>query len=124
MKKSEIKRLLHLIEFLNGFKEKTRRKYLQAAPTAVIKFLTDLCYNVLLGNIKLDLKVLSKLKLQRRLIESLCKKKISLKKRKKILMKKKFFSDVIAPIIPTLRAHYGVFTGNVSDFTKSMAENA
>ena len=108
MKTEALRKCFQLIEFLNELTGKERAKYLRHATSTVIKFLTDICYNILLGNIKLSPKILTKLKTERRLIEAICEKNISLKKRRKILLKKDFFLNVIRPVIRRLRVHYGV----------------
>ena len=102
MKEKEVKLHTHLLEFISGLNEKERDKYVRQSPNRFIKFLVDLCFNTLLGNIELDSKILLKLQPQRKLIEAVCGKNISLKDRRKILQKKGFFSKVILPIIPSL----------------------
>ena len=105
MKNKDIKSHAHLLEFINGLPNAQKHKYIVLAPKTVIMFLSDLCYNVLIGNVKLDTKTLLKLKSKKHIIESLCEKNISLKKRRKIILKKNFFTSVIAPIIPALLKH-------------------
>ena len=102
MKQKPIKLNAHLLEFLNGLDNKERISYISQAPQSLIKFIADLFHNILSGNFELSSEILIKLKPHRKVIEAVCKKGIPLSKRRKIIKKKNFFTDIIRPIIPDL----------------------
>ena len=102
MNKKQLRLNVHLLEFMLGLEPKERYKYLMQSPISFIKFLTDLCNNILTGNIKIDNKILIKLHPYKQLIESLCVKSISLKQRRKILQKKPFFTTIFSLVTPNL----------------------
>ena len=100
--KNQIRQFLPILEFINKLPPKEKRSYICSAPIPLIKFISDLCFNVLLGNLPLENRLLKKLKPFKKHIENISVKKISLKSRRKILQKKRFFSGVITPLIPIL----------------------
>ena len=100
--KNKLKQFLPILEFIDRLSPQERKLYIRSAPTPLIKFVSDLCFNVLLGNIPVENKLLKKLNPFRKQIEQIAAKNISLKKRKKIFEKKRFFTGVICPLIPIL----------------------
>jgi len=100
--KRQLRKFLPILEFIDGLSDKERQKYLRYSSPSLIKFIADLCYNVLLGKLTLKKHILSKLKPHRKQIEKICAEGISLKRRKQIFMKKNFFSVAVSPLIPVL----------------------
>ena len=100
--KTQIRQFLPILEFIDKLPPKERRSYIRSIPIPLIKFISDLCFNILLGNLPLEDKILKQLKPFKRQIENIAAKKISLKNRKKILQKQSFFGGVISPLIPIL----------------------
>jgi hypothetical protein len=58
------------------------------ATNANLKALSELCLNLLQGNLKINMKTKLKLKRHRKPIETLANRKVSLKKKKKIINQK------------------------------------
>ena len=100
--RAKLKSFIPILEFLEGLSSTEKKSYLRAAPIPLIQFIADLCYNVLSGNVVLSDAIIEKLRPFRKHLEAICVKGISLKARKKVLQRKKFFSNVISPLIPIL----------------------
>ena len=100
--KAKLKAFLPILEFLEGLSSTEKKSYIRVAPPPLIRFIADLCYNVLSGNIPLSGKVLEKLRPFKKHLEAISVKGISLKARKKVLQRKNFFSNVISPLISSL----------------------
>ena len=100
--KNKLRQFLPILEFIDALPPKERQLYISSAPTPLIKFISDLCFNVRIGNLPVENKILKKLKPFKKQIEKISAKKVSLKSRKNILQNKHFFSGVISPLIPIL----------------------
>ena len=90
------------METLNNLSPKERNKYLKKAPIVLVKFLSDLCYNVVLDNLNLPRDLLLSLKPYRKTIESLAKKKVSMKTRRQLIAKKGTYKNIFATLIDPL----------------------
>ena len=80
-----LKSFIPAIELLKNLPAKDRTQYLKTANPKLVKFLSDVCYNILLYNLKLTPELLKTLKPHRVVIEQLGKKGLSLATRRKIL---------------------------------------
>ena len=100
--RQKIKKFIPVLELIQNLEEQNRRVYLKSAKVDIIKFISELLYNVNIGTLPISPEVLNKLRPFKTLIKKICKKKISLKERKKILSKPSFYSNVISPLIPFL----------------------
>ena len=100
--KKIIRKFIPVIELTNSLTEKERQNYLKTANINLIKFLSDLFFNINSGTFKLERDILLKLKKYKKEIKLLSKRKTSLTARRKILSKKGFFDATILPLIPEL----------------------
>ena len=90
------------MEMLNTLSPKECSIYLSKASSNLIKFLSELSYNVVLGNLDLSYSLLLSLKPYRKFIEELAQKKISLKRRRQILSKLNLYKNVFGQLIDSL----------------------
>ena len=97
-----LKKFIPAIELLKNLPAKDRTQYLKSANPKLVKFLSDICYNILLNNLKLTPDLLKILKPHRAVIEVLGKKGLSLAGRRKILGRKNLFDNIFTPLIPLL----------------------
>ena len=95
-----IKKFIPLLEMLQHLDEKNRRQYLKSAKNDLIKFLSEIVYNLNIGS--LIPPSLDKFRPFKKNIQRLSNRSISLAQRKKILSSSNFFSNVISPLIPIL----------------------
>ena len=95
-------RIIPILEFMSQLKTREKNKYIDKAPSSVIKWIADLCFNILLGNFFLEKNILIQLKPYKRQLQNFSAKKITLNARKKILKKKNFLTQLISIILPTL----------------------
>ena len=100
--KKIIKKYIPVLEFINSLSEGEKKKFFKNSNLEIIKFLSDLLYNLNASNIQFDNEILLKLKKYRKDIQTIAKKKTSLKERRKIFSKKGFFEGVISPLIQDL----------------------
>ena len=100
--KQKIKKFIPVLELIKNLSEQDRHMYLQSAKTNIIKIIAEILYNVNIGTLPISNELLEKLKPFKTPIKNICKKKLSLKARKKILTKANFYSNVVSPLIPIL----------------------
>ena len=100
--KKQIKPFIPLMELLKSLPSKDCTAYLKNSNSSFIKFLSNLCYNVVLNNLNLPRSLLLELKPYRKVIESLGDKKLSLTARRRILSRPRVFERVFVPLINPL----------------------
>ena len=99
---TKIKNILPFLEFLYGLKNVERIDFFKTAKKNTLKSIIDLIFNVYLGNISIPSEIVAQLRPLKKQIELLCKQKISLKERKKIIMSKYFFQKFFSIVLPYL----------------------
>ena len=98
--RQKIQPFIAILEMVCGLDEKERNRYLRTADTKFIKFLSELCFQVIHNTLALERDLL--LKPSRKAIEALAKKNISMKERRRILTKKNSFSNIFPLLIKRL----------------------
>ena len=98
----QIKHFLPVLTFLNTLSEKDQRTHLLNAPVNLIKFITDTCLNLNFGYFDIEKENILNLKPYKKWILILCKRSLSIEKRREIIAKKGFFARVIGDLIPYL----------------------
>ena len=99
--KPNLKQLLPLLEYLNKCSKKEQQQFLATAKPHIIQVLTDICYNFYHKNITTHSKYIKKLKPYAKLITQLCKKRLSIKKRRHRLQTGGFIGRILS-LIPLL----------------------
>ena len=102
MKESELQQILPFLEYVNKLSKFQQKKLLKQADAKFIKIITNLCYNFNKGNITNKPKYINRLKKYRKLINVICKKNVSLKKRKDILQTGGFLPTLLGTAVPLL----------------------
>ena len=102
--RKKIRHFIPTLELLSSLTPKESAAYLKNGKPDIIKFITDILYNVNCGTLKVDSSILFALKPHKKIIQRLCQKKLSLNERRKIISKLNFFSTIVAPIVPILVA--------------------
>ena len=100
--KTKIRNFIPLLEMLQALSAKERNAYIKSSDNQLVKFLSDLLYNINRGGISIDSDTINKLKVYKKDIKTISRKKTALKNRKKILQKKGFYQAVIGQLIPIL----------------------
>ena len=95
-----VQKFLKELKELKKAKPKTRKKLLSGCDKELVKCICDCCYNVVNGNIKLSSKQKKRLKRHCMPVRLLASKKVSLKKKKNLLVQKGgFLPALLAPIL-------------------------
>lgn len=97
-----IKVFIPILELLSNLDAKQRTLYLKSSKQNFVKFLSDLIYNLNSGVFEVSDEIIAKLKPYRKNIQKLSQKGLTLTERKKILSSPKFFTNVIAVLVPEL----------------------
>ena len=100
-----VKSFIPVLELLKNLSLREKTHYLKTANPKLVKFLSDICYNILLNTLKPSEELLRTLKPNRSVIEKLGKRGLSLKERRKILARKNLFDKIFVPLIPCLIDH-------------------
>ena len=100
--KSELEQILPFLEYVSKLSKFQQKKLLAQADSKIVKILTNLCYNFNKGHITTDPKHIKRLKPYKKLIKTLCQKRLSLKKRHKILQTGGFLSTLLSTTVPLL----------------------
>ena len=99
---NQVKQILPLLDYLSKCSKNEQKKFIASAKPYVIKLLSDLCLNFNKKNITTNAKHIKKLQPYAKLISSLCKKSLSIKKRRSILQKGGFLSNFLPLLLPLL----------------------
>ena len=75
---------------------------IEKADNSLIKCLCECAHNILKGNIELSKKDLKKLKRYRRKLHDLVNKKVSVKRKKKILQTGGILPAILGPLLPAI----------------------
>ena len=100
--KKLIRKYIPILELINSLSEKEKKNFFKTSNIEIIRFLSDLLYNINSSNIFLEKETLLKLKKFKKDIKTISKKKTTLAQRRKILSKKGFFHGAISPLIKEL----------------------
>ena len=88
--KTKIRNFIPLLEMLQALSAKERNAYIKSSDNQLVKFLSDLLYNINRGGISIDSDTINKLKVYKKDIKTISRKKTALKNRKKYYKKKVF----------------------------------
>ncbi len=95
-----VKKHLHTLKLLKTAKPKLRKSLLAQSDNDLIQCLCECCHNVLNGNIKLSPKQKKALSRHKKHLRNLTTKKLSLKKKRHLLVQKGgFLPALLGPII-------------------------
>lgn len=104
--KQRIKRILPIIEYSIGLKEKKRKSFLTKLDSNVVKAILDLIFNVFKGNLSIKPEIVDNLRKHKKFFYKICAPKLSLANRKKQLVNNKVFFKTIFPmLVPELVLH-------------------
>lgn len=79
-----------------------RKDFLKKLSNRTVKCISECCYNTLKGNVKLNQSQKKKLKRHKQVIRTLASKNLPLYKKKKILVQKGGFLNVLIPAALTV----------------------
>ena len=98
--KNRVEKHLEELKVLKKAKPKIRKQILAQCNRDLVRCIGDCCYNVVKGNIKLSQKQKKRLKRHKNPVRLLASKKVSLKKKKDLLVQKGgFLPALLAPIL-------------------------
>ncbi len=105
---AHVKKHLSSLKLLRRVKPGLRRKLLSTANNELIACICECCHNILKGNIKLSSKQRKLLCRHRNPIRALASRKLSLKKKRQLLVQKGgFLPAVLGPIIAAISGLVG-----------------
>lgn len=104
---------------LQGTGPKQRRSILRKAPPCFTRLLCETSLNILKGNLKLPESHYRHLRPHKRLLLKLCKRAISLKEKKNILIRKRGGAAFLAALAPIALSALSSFIGQVLGKTVS-----
>ena len=97
------KKLLPTLTFMDKLEKNQRKLFVEKSPPHVTRILSNLIFNIFIKSFPLDEATISKLKPLKKEFQLFCKKKNSLKLRKKLLLANNFIFKVIGIIIPCMK---------------------
>ena len=92
------------LQLLSRSSAKRRKTLIKQATKEELISLFEICFNILEGNLPLESHMYKKLKRQRRTLETLADKKVSLRHKKKVAQQKGGFLGTVASIALPLLA--------------------
>ena len=102
MKKSRVRNNFQLLEYLKSLRPSQQKSFIDGASRDVIYTLSELCDNLLAGNVSLQPKEITKLKKFQDEIRFVHRRKPSLKQKKHVLTRGGFLGAVLSVAIPAL----------------------
>ena len=103
MTSSRVKKHLSVLEYLKNLNEKERKSFINGAGCELLKTISELCLNLLRGNITVKPTDVKKLKKFKRQIIVLSEKQHNIKKRKNICSQKGgFIPMLLGSLLPAI----------------------
>jgi hypothetical protein len=101
--KRKLEKTFQKVRILSLATPKARRQLVRDGDREVIDCISECCVNILKGRVHLSPKQKSHLQKHREQLRTICKKKISLKKKKEIIQKGGFpLAAILAPVAAAL----------------------
>ena len=98
----KMKQVLPVLEYVSKLKPRQQKQFMNHAEPAVLLAISDLCANLNRGAIEISDENLKKLKKYKKQILTLCKKKPTVKQRRKIVQKGAFLPNFLSTILPAV----------------------
>ena len=103
MASTRVKHHVGVLEYIRDLNEKERSQFVKGCNSELLKTLSELCLNLLKGNICISPNDLKKLRKYKQEIITLSEKRHSLKKRRIVCSQKGgFIGTLISTILPTV----------------------
>ena len=103
MTSSRMKHHIGVLEYIRDLTEKERKNFVKTAGSELLKTISEICLNLLQGNISISPNDVKKLKKYKNQIITLSKKQHNLTKRRNICSQKGgFIGTLIATLLPTI----------------------
>jgi hypothetical protein len=106
---ARLKKIFVLLRALESATPRTRRAILSTSPHHLILSLSEICANLLVGNIKLSPTERTRLRRYRTLLRTLANRKVSSDTKRSVLMQKGngFFAPLLIPALTTIASLIG-----------------
>ena len=102
--KHKIKQMLPVFEYLCASTVSEQMEHIRCMHSSYIQFLIDLLFNIECGQFAVSPEIVKKLKKQRKTVDSLIKRRKSLKRRREELCCKGVFCSIYVPLLPVLQS--------------------
>ena len=97
------KKLLNTLTFMDKLEKNQQKLFIEKSPPHITRILSNFIFNIFVKSFPLDEATILKLKPLKKEFEEFCKKKNSLKLRKKLLLANNFVFKVINIIVPHMK---------------------
>lgn len=97
-----IKKYVETLNYLSKCDRRTGKSIINSANSELINCISDICYNMLRGNLKINSTQKTKLDKYKNNIRKIANKKATQKSKKELIQKGGFLGAILAPLIGSL----------------------